>query len=169
MHAREKMFPRNMQAIAWEAAGRACITLGRQCLLTVQNHVRRVIRWCLWCDPVLSFGCLWNTSGAGVGSTMGCFCGDPGMTPRASLPELASALMPGNIKKFRSILFLFQGSCTGQPCLFSAPSPTPMGLRKRRFMRNPARNSVCQARATDQYPLSTPNHKKIALFLEGGC
>ena len=41
MHAREKMFPGNMQAIAWEAAGRACITLGRQCLLTVQNPVRR--------------------------------------------------------------------------------------------------------------------------------
>ena len=128
-----------------------------------------VILWCLWCNPVLSFGCLWDTSGAGVGSSLRCFCGDPGMTPRASLPELASALMPGNITKFRSILFLFQGSCTGQPCLFSAPSPTPMGLRKRRFMRNPARNSVCQARATDQYQLSTPSHKKIAIFLEGGC
>ena len=53
-----------------------------------------VIRWCLWCDPVLSFGFLWNTSGAGVGSTLRCFCGDPGMIPRASLPELASAFMP---------------------------------------------------------------------------
>ena len=137
MHAREKMFSRNRQALAWEDPGRVWITLGRRCLLTVQDQV---CRRGPSAATLKSFGgfsgvtpCsvsgLWNTSGAGVGSTLRCFCGVPGMTPRASLPELASALMPGNIKTFRSILFLFQGSCTGQPCLFSAPLPTPWACR----------------------------------------
>ena len=41
MHAREKMFSRNMQALAWEDPGRVWITLGRRCLLTVQDQVCR--------------------------------------------------------------------------------------------------------------------------------